>query len=82
MSEMVERVARAIGIREHPSDSEWFDDHEKERWAAYWPAARDALSAMREPTEAMCEPPTRLYGNIATGNAEEIWQLMIDEALR
>lgn len=77
MSEMVERVAQAIAgalkqaywEREEPTD----DDH--------LAAARAAIEAMREPTEAMWAKGTgaRLDESPST---HKVWREMIDEALR
>ena len=68
MTEMVERVARALAEKEgfcweNCAQCVWIDD------------ARAAIAAMREPTEAMLGPPWN-YGRL------EIWQAMIDEALQ
>lgn len=79
MSEMVERVARAMA---HESDKRWigYDQTEwwehlnefaRERWRAY---ARAALAAMRSPTLAM-----RKVCSFETAEVE--YPAMIDAAL-
>lgn len=84
MGEMVERVAVVIASalehayqeREEPT----FDDHVK--------AARAAIEAMREPTEAMVASiygPLRLSAGehwMNEAEAEAAWRSMIDAALR
>lgn len=50
MSEMIERVARAIG-RGAFADQEQEDDE----WPNWVPEARAAIEAMREPTDKMLE---------------------------
>ena len=81
MSEMVERVARILfrqarGVKCAPLDAAWRD---------YEADAREVVEAMREPTEAMINKPkidcweqSYVYEN----QINEIWQAMIDEALR
>lgn len=76
MSEMVERVARALGRHQvstmaaaaPPSD---IDRHIDQNWQAWVPMARAAITAMREPTDAM----------MVTHNAYDVWPKMIDAAL-
>ena len=77
MSEMVERVARAIWTmraESFPHDS--FDDlpeHEKKMARIY---ARHAIEAMREPTEPMNEAGSGFV------QSEFAWEAMIDAALK
>lgn len=92
MSEIVERVARALcdedlwqcggsdGTRLNPAMPNWHH---------YRKQARLTIEAMREPTEAMCEAGATYYhDNYQTGHAKEqtaapdIWRAMIDEALK
>lgn len=83
MSEMIERVARAI-VRRRMGASASMDD----RWKDWTGEAEAAIAAMREPTEAMLgtvEDP----GDFADGNgalsssaARSIWQIMVEEALK
>jgi len=72
MSEMVERVARALSGWLHGSPS----------WESCFPMARAAIEAMREPTEAMVWAGRADH---LTVDGEEwskpIWQAMIDAAL-
>jgi len=77
MSEMIEKVARAIYI------SQFGDDEHTEAMAACSTcigAARAAIEAMREPTTEMLEAPTIVMDepwDIKTG-----WQQMITAALK
>jgi hypothetical protein len=86
MSEMIERVAKAI-------DTVLGDDHEslsiemgcgslsKEmRAEAMAKAARAAIEAMREPTDAMVDIDSIIM--LPTKKNYRIWQAMIDEALK
>lgn len=69
MSKMVERVQKAIeSLTQHHTGS------------SSEALARAAMAAMREPTEAM----VNAGGEIENSNrvAVEIWQSMIDEALK
>jgi hypothetical protein len=74
MSEMVERVARAIAYSETA---------DPEIWSAFVEVARAAIEAMREPTEQMAD-----IGDTATGypiyavSGYTVWRSMIDEALK
>lgn len=70
MSDMVERVARAMfaDTNEGPWESERYDNHH-----IYLSNARAAIKAMREPTEAMM--------HVAWAIADGEWQAMIDAAL-
>jgi hypothetical protein len=86
MSGMVERVARAIcragicGPRSH------LDQQENENWRSFKIEARAAISAMREPTQAMvdavyidpgfCDEPG------VPSPPDDVWRQMIDEALK
>ena len=69
MTEMVERVARAIAIRQEGHDILWrdFDD-----------AARAAIAAMREPTQGMADSVCGLTRT----QAIVVWQAMIDAAAK
>ncbi len=73
MSEMVERVAKALapGV-----DAQPIMDHE------FWCViARRAIAAMREPTAAMLKAGARGGGEDSIGLADGIWSAMIDAAL-
>lgn len=93
MSEMVEKVARAIfSTNYHPDDGEFAnrmfdnDDHPQEKRRAYR-AARAAIEAMREPTEDMLggrySAPLFSYRDDYVSREEVIeqWQGMIQAAL-
>jgi hypothetical protein len=91
MSEMIERVARALFDDEWPGEpleEEW--DHNRDAWRQ---KARAAIEAMREPTKAMLgdqgQPDPRFddldyrlepseYPRALT----KIWEAMIDAALK
>jgi hypothetical protein len=80
MSEMVERVARAIWALNEDTDCHDYGllaPHAKQR-ADDW--ARAAIKAMREPTEAMwkAKQPTWSLGRPMW----DWWKDMIDEALK
>jgi hypothetical protein len=81
MSAMEERVARAIAVSlEVPSDS----------WRDHVDEARAAIAAMREPTADMLRAGRYNLGHdeegrpisLEDGEVDEIWQTMIDEALK
>ena len=79
MSEMVERVARAIDQSLGALidlDGGRLQGELDLRLAL---AARAAIAAMREPTEAMLYACTREQADFKTGIG---WQVMIDEALK
>ena len=90
MSEMVERVARAMFARENRARDGWTWEREIENvdLRTYWlDSARAAIAALREPTEAMLMA-AREDSGAYTSNAEqdcepylEAWQEMIDAAL-
>lgn len=74
MSEMIERVARALAKLA-----------DNDNWNEFVPDARAAIEAMREPTDAMMaavdcagEKADWLSGRAWTA----AWQAMIDEALK
>ncbi len=75
MSEIIERVARAIHAADEPG--ELADANEAHRRFCY-DAARAAIEAMREPTEAMLIEGC--HGSHVT--QEDSWRAMIDEALK
>ena len=95
MSEMVERVARAIWALNQDTDCPEYDQlapHAKER-ADEW--ARAVIAAMREPTEAMVTRAGQFdferagtgsgYNetfDLRDGDVKLVWQAMIDEALK
>ncbi len=78
MSEMVERVARAMCMADGEIPD--FPSHTTNEpfWTYYCDMARVAIEAMREPTEAM-----RAAGYIVTVDDEtDVWQTMIDASLK
>ena len=70
MSEMIERVAKAI----EDADANGFSK------LPYWACARAAIEAMREPTEAMADAGTTETNS--EEDAIECWNAMIAEALK
>ena len=101
MSEMVERIARAIAKRHGddfdaiPADKyEWTQNHgqfggrfrdvNEPYKVDYLDMAAAAIEAMREPTDAMCNAPTWYDGDesFTPGDAKDVWDQMIDEALK
>ena len=84
MSEMVERVARALcdrdpdGTQGGPMSSGiWLDEGEA-NWTAFTDKARAAIAAMREPTAAMLEAA----GGERPRETAYAWQAMLDAALK
>ena len=87
MSEMVERVARAICLA-----SDWgkaHPEHVDKTWPAWEPEARAAIEAMREPTIKMASQGLKEWqcatdtGDLDTDahDMELIWKAMIQAAL-
>lgn len=80
MSEMIERVAKAI----FASDMKWAPvlEHQfEENKIVYLKAARAAIEAMREPTEIMIEASNREWDGRMSHRSSGAWQAMIDAAL-
>ena len=75
MSEMVERVARAF-CRAMAED--------ERGWEYMQGEARAAIAAMREPTHEMTYAghDVPMAVGLAAPPADEVWQAMIDEALK
>lgn len=73
MSEMGERVARALFMRAHPRESV---EPNSQLWHSFLGQAEVAIEAMREPTDAMVEE------GAGRGNVRVTWSMMIDEALK
>lgn len=94
MSEMVERVARAICASENedPDRVNLFRpptpgcDENTRNWMAYRDQARAAISAMREPTEAMKAAGSDQWTDHGSGGcgvcAGQVYEAMIAEALK
>jgi hypothetical protein len=79
MNEMIERVARALCLRRGKIDGESdLGDYVERHWSCHTEEARDAIAAMREPTEAMVEAA----GDAKNSDWDEIWHPMIDAALK
>lgn len=79
MSEMVERVARALYAVNTGGAASWEDEApEFQQWVCE--QARAAIAAMREPTEAMVEEGASEIR--AAGGPEFVWRAMIDAALK
>ena len=86
MTEMVERVAKALGKNDRNRDiggmltqERWDRYIEDGGWKIYEAEARAAIEAMREPTEAMkFAPPDVDFG---LEDAAFAWKCMIDAAL-
>lgn len=76
MSEMVERVARAIS-----PNWEYMSRNDRRNAVI---TARVAIEAMREPTEAMIKGAGWLYPmyDDPHDRHEDVWSAMIDEALK
>lgn len=88
MSEMVDRVARAIylsplGGHDDPSAPRW-DELRESHKDGFRDNARAAIEAMRLPTEAMVDAADTK--DIETcqycASGQEHWQAMIDQALK
>lgn len=79
MSDIVEKVARAIYQADKPSHhADWEVAAKTEGNRAHWhKVARAAITAMRVPTEKMLEAP-----GVAGVTMDADWPAMIDEALK
>ncbi len=91
MSEMIERVARALSIADGMQpEAHSNDGDELPMWTLYVKDARAAIEAMREPTPEMMLSATRTEKRLDEGSVEvsylvvacDIWPKMIDAALR
>lgn len=71
MSEMVDRVAKALEARLKGNE-----------FLSYEDAARAAIEAMRQPTQAMIEAGAVGSGEDSEAVAEGAWEYMIDAALK
>lgn len=82
---VVERVARAIDVADGrdpdaPANIRYPGGYpEGVSWKKQIPRARAAIEAMREPTDEM---ELAGWGAIPSADATDIWQAMIDAALR
>jgi hypothetical protein len=82
MSEMVERVARAL----HEAHKPWCDytydfEHPMASREVYEALARAAIAAMREPTEGMIEARS-VPGVLERSDIRLVWMAMVDAALK
>ena len=82
MSEMIERVAKAIAL----DDCQTWNELDAVNRGMFLSFARAAIAAMREPTEAMLEAGTITVSktgviSISTQDAARIWRAMVDAAL-
>ena len=88
MNEMVERVARAIygNIHSGPIPTPWSTVKSFGSEGVWHDLARDAIAAMREPTDAMIEVHISHVPDVAKSHMRkahrQTWQAMIDEALK
>lgn len=83
MSEMVERVAKAIYVSEIGSDAGWDDTRVVKARHLWLAKARAAIGAMREPTELMVKSGYREDSEGANDeDTADQWRRMIDEALK
>ncbi len=82
MSEMVERVASAMFCAEYGYDADRWDDADEEgEKFEYRRLARAAISAMREPTIAMCAAGDEKHRGVDDpDDTPELWRAMIDAA--
>lgn len=83
MTEMIERVARAMAAKDSgPIGSILFDIHWREFGDGYISSALAAIEAMREPTEAMISAAWPLASEAERRRCVEDYQDMIDAALK
>lgn len=82
MSEMVERVARALFHWQHGHDR--WDEAEPEEREDACEAARAAIETLREPPDEALKAAARIWDDdwCTETNALNMWNAMIDEALR
>jgi hypothetical protein len=82
MSEMVERVARALcRSKSAAQPGGWIERHINENWPVFMDDARTAIEAMREPTEAMLTA-AHVHGKNHAIEMRQAWRDMIDEVLK
>lgn len=93
MSDMAERVARAIWEQRRADIAKLYPNLVLDEWGdgsvprlnGVFEEARVAIEAMREPTDAMCvaaEDLSRVDAGQQGVDQAAIWRAMIDEALR
>lgn len=81
---MIEKVAIALAMSQNPGNWEVdFSEDHKKLWRI---RAKVAIEAMHEPTEAMKKAPIGEADNVSNYlddySAEQVWQAMIDAALK
>lgn len=76
MSEMIERIARAMADRDAMGATPDGPGIHRSAWRAYVPMAQVAIEAMREPTQAMIDAGQPGF------SPEMKWGCMIDAALK
>lgn len=84
MTDMIERVARALYNREARGHGDWsVDCPPGSTFERYWlDSARAAIEAMREPTEAMYRAAETAIDPLSSESAVgQYWPAMIDAAL-
>lgn len=82
MSEMIERVAKAI-YDSHEFKKGWEHPDTKRLWHEFMRAeARAAIEAMREPTDEMLEASHYGEAPREPNSHYEVWKYMIDTALK
>ena len=85
MSEMIERVARALAVTNgvNPDGmTQIGDDPPTDIWNIFSPQARAAIAAMRYPTKEMLNADHVQIKCHTCGGHIEGWHAMIDEALK
>lgn len=75
MSEMIERVVEAISAAEKT----WWASNTEGGPSLQQIVARDAIEAMREPTQEMSDAAVERPGQMSYA---DVWRTMIDAALR
>lgn len=87
MSEMVERVAKALWENSQLKPYHVIDvapatavPESGPDWQRFVPVAREVIKAMREPSDAMVSSGLPV-ADMDSGHPEDIWRAMIDAAL-
>lgn len=81
---MIEKMARAMQAADRVRAATWEDESDGNRWA-YLQMARAALTALREPTDAMTSADENVhwgYSCHVCGGLKEGWYALIDAALK
>lgn len=82
MSEMVERVAKAIALAGNGGDWDDRTFYQDEHKEFHRKRARAAIEAMREPTDAMVSYVVTWGPDGLGDGCREVWSDMINEALK